>query len=176
MSNSADPTSFVRLMMRHQEELLRFVLPLVGGRLSDAEDVVQEAAIALWKKFDQYDPDRPFLTWAKRFVQYEALMHARRQTRYTFLTEELISSLSVRQDEIEEEKRRRLVVLDHCLAKLPPEDLALVERRYAERSVTVGQLAEAMGTTANVLYKSLARIRRALALCVSRGLASDVAN
>jgi RNA polymerase sigma-70 factor (ECF subfamily) len=163
-------------MMRHQEDLLRFVLPLVGARLSDAEDVVQEAAIALWKKFDQYDPDRPFLTWAKRFVQYEALMHARRQNRYTFLTEELINSLSVRQDEIENDKQRRLAMLDQCLAKLPPEDLALVERRYAERSVTVGQVAEAMGATANVLYKNLARIRRALALCVARKLAVDVAN
>jgi RNA polymerase sigma-70 factor (ECF subfamily) len=163
-------------MMRHQEDLLRFVLPLVGGRLSDAEDVVQEAAIALWRKFERYDPDRPFLAWAKQFVQYEALMHARRQSRYTFLTEELINSLSVRQDEMEEEKRRRLIVLDRCLTKLSPEDLALVERRYAERSVTVGQLAETMGTAANVLYKSLARIRRALALCVIRELTTDVAN
>jgi RNA polymerase sigma-70 factor (ECF subfamily) len=161
-------------MMRHQEDLLRFVLPLVGGNLADAEDVVQETAVALWKKFDHYDPARPFLAWAKRFAQYEVLMHERRRSRYTFLTEELIAGLAARQEQIETNRLRRQSALNECLTKLPSGDLAMVQRRYAERGATVQQLAEATGTTANVLYKQLARIRRTLALCVNRKLAGEM--
>jgi RNA polymerase sigma-70 factor, ECF subfamily len=36
--------------------------------VADAEDIVQQAAIALWEKFDAYDPAQPFTPWACRFA------------------------------------------------------------------------------------------------------------
>src|SRR5262249_45038971 len=74
--SGTDPSLFVRLLLQHQNGLLRYVLPLVGN-LDDAEDVVQQTA--LWQKFDQYDPSRPFLPWAKRFAHHEVLMYHRKQ-------------------------------------------------------------------------------------------------
>ena len=88
----ADPALFVRLLLQHQDAILRYVLPLVGD-LNDAQDVLQDTATALWQKFGQYDPAQPFLPWARRFAHNEVLMFHRRRRRYTFLTEELIDSL-----------------------------------------------------------------------------------
>ena len=165
-----DPTLFVRLLLQHQDTLLRYILPLVG-HLDDAQDVLQQTALALWQKFDQYDPERPFLPWAKRFAHNEVLMHHRKQRRYTFLTEELIQTLSERQGEQELEAEQRRSALQACLDSLPKADRQLLTERYAEAGMTVQQLAATTGQTPNVLYKALARIRRILLDCVGRKLA-----
>jgi RNA polymerase sigma-70 factor (ECF subfamily) len=165
-----DPSLFVRLLLQHQNDLLRYILPLVGC-LDDAQDVLQETATALWRKFDQYDPKQPFLPWARRFAHNEVLMHHRKQRRYTFLTEELIETLAQRSAEREQQAERRRNALRDCVEKLPEADRLLLDQRYGEPGTTVQQLAAQTGATANVLYKALARIRRQLLDCISRTLA-----
>jgi RNA polymerase sigma-70 factor, ECF subfamily len=164
-----DPSLFVRLLLQHQSALLRHILPLVGN-LDDAKDVLQQTAMALWQKFDQYDSSRPFLPWAKRFARHEVLMHHRKRRRYTFLTEELIESLSERQAEQELYTQQLQNALLDCIEKLPEADRLLLNHRYVEPGTTIQQLAAETGQTANVLYKALARIRRQLLHCVSQTL------
>jgi RNA polymerase sigma-70 factor (ECF subfamily) len=162
---------FVRLWVRHQNELLRTIAPLVGS-VDDAQDVLQETALALWKKFDEYDQRQPFLPWARQFAKYEVLMNHRRRQRYTFLTEPLIEALAERQKDLEtiSEKRRRM--LKDCMEALCDSDQLLLRRRYDEPGTTIQKVAEATGQTANALYKALQRIRRQLLLCINRRLAS----
>jgi RNA polymerase sigma-70 factor (ECF subfamily) len=166
----ADPSLFVCLLLRHQNALLRYILPLVGN-LDDAQDVLQQTALALWQKFDQYDAGRPFLPFARRFAHNEVLMHHRRKRRYTFLTEELIETLARRQEELELGAQQRRLALRSCVELLPETDRLLLEERYSASGKTIHQLAGETGQTANVLYKALARIRRQLLHCVSQKLA-----
>lgn len=170
--SGADPSEFVKILLRHQDALLRYILPLVGC-FDDAQDVLQETATAIWRKFDQYDPKQSFLPWAKQFARNEVLMHHRRRRRYTFLTEPLIESLLEQQSQVESLRQRRELALRQCLEKLPEADRALLDRRYAEREMTIQQLAAESGQTANVLYKALGRIRRQLLQCINEKLASD---
>jgi RNA polymerase sigma-70 factor (ECF subfamily) len=164
-----DPSLFVRLLLQHQNDLLRYIVPLVGG-LDDAQDVLQETATDLWRKFDQYDSQQPFLPWAKRFARNEVLMHHRKRRRYTFLTDELIESLGERQSEHERLAQSRRQALQDCLEKLTEADRRLLDQRYAASGTTIQRLAAETGETANVLYKALARIRRQLLDCVDRAL------
>lgn len=168
-----DTPEFVELLVRHQHDLLRYVAPLVGN-LADAQDVLQETAKALWKKFGEYDPQRPFLPWARTFARHEVLMHHRRRRRYTFLSEELIEQLTERQAQRDDDAERRRAALEQCLAKLAPDDRRLIERRYREDG-SIDALAGEIGRTANVLYKSLGRVRRTLLECIERTLAADPA-
>lgn len=168
-----DPSQFVQILLRHQNDLLRFIVPLVGC-FDDAQDVLQETAAALWKKFEEYDPQKPFLPWAKQFARNEILMHHRRRRRYTFLSEPLIESLLAAQPRLETMREQRQKALDECLKKLPDADRTLVDRRYADAESTLQELAEEMGQTANVLYKALGRIRRQLLECINSKMASDV--
>jgi RNA polymerase sigma-70 factor, ECF subfamily len=165
-----DPSLFVRLLLQHQNDLLRYILPLVGC-LDDAQDVLQETATALWRKFDQYDPDCPFLPWAKRFAHHEVLMCHRRRRRYTFLSDELIESLIAHQAEQEREAEQWQEALQDCVNKLSEADRELLNHRYAEPGTTIQRLAAQTGQTPNVLYKTLARIRRQLLHCVGKALA-----
>src|SRR5262249_46772274 len=142
-----DPSLFVRLLLQHQNDLLRHILPLVGC-LDDAQDVLQETATALWRKFHQYDRQQPFLPWAKRFARNEVLMHHRKRRRYTFLTEELIERLAERQSQHEQQAQRRRQALQDCVEKLPEADRLLLDQRYAELGATIQQLAAKIGATA----------------------------
>jgi RNA polymerase sigma-70 factor (ECF subfamily) len=55
--------SLIRLLTQHQEGLYRYVFALVPHE-DDAEDVLQNTNVALYRKSDQYDPGKPFLPWA----------------------------------------------------------------------------------------------------------------
>jgi RNA polymerase sigma-70 factor, ECF subfamily len=47
---------------------------------TQAEDVLQEAALIALRKLDQFDPDTAFVAWMGQIVRYVALNHARRRT------------------------------------------------------------------------------------------------
>src|SRR5947207_5941430 len=58
---------FLSLFLRSEREIFRYVAALVPN-VADAEDIVQQTALALWQKFDAYDPSQPFTPWACRFA------------------------------------------------------------------------------------------------------------
>jgi RNA polymerase sigma-70 factor (ECF subfamily) len=167
-----DTGQFVKLLVQHQNELLRFIAPMVGS-VTDAQDVLQDTALALWKKFEQYDQEQPFLPWAKQFAKYEVLMYHRRRQRYTFLSETLIEALANRQTEQETVSVQRRRALADCISRLREADRLLLKQRYAEKGTTIQQVAALSGQTANALYKTLQRIRRQLYVCVDRKMASS---
>src|SRR5436189_6463885 len=84
---------FMRLFLASEKEIFRYVAVLVP-RVADAQDVVQQTAVALWKKFDQYDPSQPFTPWACRFALLEARQFLRRDHRWgAFLDDDLVEAL-----------------------------------------------------------------------------------
>ena len=64
--------------------------------------------------------------------------------------------------------------LEHCLTKLDEPGRALLEAAYLEEGIVVA-LADRLGRAAQTLYNKLNIIRRALADCVTRRLADEVA-
>ena len=53
---------FMRLFLSREKEIFRYVAAL-APKIADAQDIVQQTAIALWRKFDLYDPTRKQLIW-----------------------------------------------------------------------------------------------------------------
>ncbi|MBN2296820.1 MAG: sigma-70 family RNA polymerase sigma factor [Pirellulales bacterium] len=151
---------------------MRTIAPLMGS-IDDAQDVLQETALALLKKFDLYDPRQPFLPWARQFAKNEVLMYHRRRQRYTFLSEPLIEALVERQKHFETTSGNRHRMLMDCMDRLRDSDQSLLRLRYDEPGTTIQQVADATGRTANALYKTLQRIRRQLLLCIEQKLASS---
>ena len=163
---------FMRLFLSSEKEIFRYVSPLVP-RLADAQDVVQQTAIALWRKFDQYDPRQPFTPWACRFALLEARQFLRRDQRWgTVLDENLIDVLVERRLELGEAMEQRFAHLRDCLQKLPAEQRQTVERYYYERQ-PIDRLAAQSGRSIEALYKLIQRVRQALLECVQRAVRAD---
>src|SRR5215471_11470132 len=91
----------VRLLSRHQDALFRYIFALLPHE-EDARDVLQETSVALYRKFPEYDPDKPFLAWAYRFAYLEVLKQRERNQRRTrHLSRELLERLAREREEHE---------------------------------------------------------------------------
>jgi RNA polymerase sigma-70 factor (ECF subfamily) len=171
---SAAQQRFLSLFLRSEREIFRYVAVLVPN-VADAEDIVQQTALALWEKFEAYDPGQPFTPWACRFALNKARQWIERRQRWQALLEGgLVEELAQRREELRPEIETRLKHLEGCLNKLPAEQRAIVEGYYYRRD-SVEKLAEETGRTVAAAYKTLQRIRHALQTCIenaAKGVAS----
>jgi RNA polymerase sigma-70 factor (ECF subfamily) len=157
----------VRLLSRHQEDLFRYIFALVPHE-EDARDVLQETSVALYRKFADYDPARPFLPWAYRFAYLEALKQRERNQRGARLfNPDLLERLAREREEHESVLQARLRALEQCLDELPAADRALIRQRYQGEARTE-ELVRQAGTSRRTLFRLLDRIRRLLFDCISR--------
>lgn len=160
---------FMQLYAQHDVELRRYVLALVADRTA-MDDIMQETVIALWRKFETYQPDRPFLNWAYRFAYYEVLKHRKQQKlRRRYFSATTVDAVADTWAAEHEGLQARREALLACLEKLPPEDRDLIGLRYAS-DATVASTAAAIQEPAKKLYRALERIRRVLQQCVNRQL------
>jgi RNA polymerase sigma-70 factor (ECF subfamily) len=156
---------FLSLFLRSEREIFRYVGALVPN-VADAEDIVQQTALALWEKFDAYDPNQPFTPWACRFALNKAKQWIERRQRWQALLEGgLAEELAQRREELRPELETRLRHLDGCLGKLPEEQRSIVEGYYFRRD-GIEKLAEQSGRTIAATYKTLQRVRQALQVCI----------
>ncbi|MGA2542647.1 MAG: sigma-70 family RNA polymerase sigma factor [Verrucomicrobiota bacterium] len=163
--SSAAQQQFLSLFLRSEREIFRYVAALVPN-MTDAEDIVQQTAMALWQKFDDYDPAQPFTPWACRFALNKTRQWIERRQRWqALLNRGLAEELAQRREELQPELEQRLRRLETCLRKLPQSRRSLVEGYYYERA-GIEKLAERSGRTAAATYKMLQRIRHNLQLCV----------
>jgi RNA polymerase sigma-70 factor (ECF subfamily) len=157
----------VRLLSRHQEELFRYIFALLPNE-EDARDVLQETSVALYRKFADYDPDKPFLAWAYRFAFLEVLKQRERNQRGSrFLSPGLVEQLAREREEHEPVLQARLQALEQCLNELPEEDQALIRQRY-QGKVRTEELMRQFASSRRTLFRKLDRIRRLLLECVNR--------
>lgn len=156
---------FLSLFLRSEREVFRYVAALVPN-VADAEDIVQQTALALWEKFDSYDPARPFTPWACRFALNKARQWMERRQRWqALLAGGLAEELAHRREELRPDLERRLIHLEKCLGKLPEEQRALVHGYYYRRT-GIQELAGESKRTVEATYKVLQRVRQALQRCV----------
>jgi RNA polymerase sigma-70 factor (ECF subfamily) len=167
-SQSAAQQRFLSLFLRSEREVFRYVAAMVPN-VADAEDIVQQTALALWEKFDAYDPAQPFTPWACRFALNKTRQWIERHQRWHALIEGgLAEELAQRREELRPELEARLRRLEGCLGRLPEEQRSLVEGYYYRRQ-EIDQLAHQSGRTVASAYKALQRIRQALQVCVQGG-------
>lgn len=73
-----DRENFAGLMRRYEVRLFRYVLRISGMHKDDAEDVLQDAFIAIYRNLHGFDPTRKFSTWAYRIVRNATISAARK--------------------------------------------------------------------------------------------------
>jgi RNA polymerase sigma-70 factor (ECF subfamily) len=71
---------FSCLYDRYEERLLRYIRRL--GVEEEAEDVLQEAFINIWKNLNGFDPSLKFSSWVYRIVHNQAVSYIRKKKSY----------------------------------------------------------------------------------------------
>jgi RNA polymerase sigma-70 factor (ECF subfamily) len=165
---------FLPLFLQNQRRLYAYILTLLPNR-ADADDVLQEASLVMWDKFDERAPPEDFTAWGCRIAYFKVLDCYKKSQRRRFLFSpkmlERIAETAVEQSATLQLDARR-EALESCIEKLRPADRDLLGRRFAE-GATTQSTAGALGRSVDAVYKALAKIRQALFDCVSRTLARE---
>jgi RNA polymerase sigma-70 factor (ECF subfamily) len=163
---------FLRLFLQNERRIYAYILTLLPNR-ADADDVLQEASLVMWDKFDEGSPPDDFAAWGCRIAYFKVLdfykKGRRSRVRFSQAMLERIAETAVEHAGTLQLDERREALAD-CLEKLRPKDRDLLARRFADGATTQSTAAQ-VGRSVDAVYKALANIRQALFDCVTRSLA-----
>lgn len=169
---TSDEEAFLRQFMAEERTLLRFIMRYLPS-VADARDVLQETLVTLWAKRAEFDATREFLPWACGIARHKVREFWRRQPRWqAFAEEDLMLLLDARREELSAGLALRTEKLRECVAKLPSESRACLDRYYASEE-PVETIALREGRSVESVYKLLQRTRRVLLDCIERGLRNE---
>src|SRR5438067_5082172 len=77
---SAKVKLFLRLFLQNERRLYAYVLTLLPNR-ADADDVLQEASLVMWDKFDDGQPPNDFTAWGCRIAYFKVLDFYKKRQR-----------------------------------------------------------------------------------------------
>jgi RNA polymerase sigma-70 factor (ECF subfamily) len=163
---------FTALMSRQHASLMGFTLSLVPN-WSDAEDILQQASVVMWRKFGEFQEGTDFLAWGCQVVRFHVTNFVRKRARDKHLfSPELIETMAGEALGDAEHLASERAALQACLGKLDDAGRKLLARCY-EPQATIRQVAHELGRTPNSVYKGLNRLRETLLRCIRRTLSRE---
>jgi RNA polymerase sigma-70 factor (ECF subfamily) len=167
--DQAGEHDFGRLFVRYQPRIYGFIRSLVVSR-TDAEDLLQETASVLWRRFDEFRPGSNFLAWALTAARFQVMYFRQRQRKDMLrFSDKFLDAVGADTTLAAERLGEMQELLEHCMDKLPDADRDIFELRY-RTDLTPKALAERLGRPQSTVYNAVNRIRRVLAECVERAM------
>jgi RNA polymerase sigma-70 factor, ECF subfamily len=153
-----------------QRVVAAFIRTLVPD-FSEADDILQRVAVALVRKFDDYDSSRPFAAWAIGMAKWEVLAYRRERAldRHVFFAEGLIDRIADSYRHLSEERSPKREMLAKCFDRLDTRAREAIDLRYAKNLRTL-EIAQEMQMSDSAVRKLLSRARVSLRDCVDRRL------
>jgi RNA polymerase sigma-70 factor (ECF subfamily) len=172
MSDASQQERIMALLTGHQRRLMIYIRSLVPNR-TDAEEILQEVNLHLWRHANELRAEENFAAWADHAVRYQVLTYRKRLGRHRArFSDAIVDQLSAQAETLAEGSDRRQSALEDCLKKLSEKDRGLILARYAP-GATVAQVAAFTDRSAKAIYESLDRIRRRLFECIERTLTAE---
>ncbi len=133
-----------------------------------SEDVLQQVAVVLVRKFGEYDPAQPFLSWALGIAKFEILKEQRRgaRDRHVF-GDDLTERLGAAYEKMSGQLEAYGPMLDECLKEVDCRARLALDLRYVE-DLKPADVAEQMEMTPGAVRVLLHRARTALRDCIER--------
>lgn len=159
----------MRLWTITQPVVADYVHALVRDHAS-AQDVLQETALVIFRRFAEYDDTRPFAAWALGIARYQVLGLRRDLMRSPVVFDDQV--LAIFTDtwaELAPQESDHAELLRPCLDLLSAHARRLVQMRYFE-DLNASEIAQRLGLTAAAVRMALQRIRQQLRACVERQL------
>jgi RNA polymerase sigma-70 factor (ECF subfamily) len=143
--------------------LLRYAAHSCGNP-SAAADILQQAYLRIARHAKPFTTESDFWNWLCCLVRCAALDHIRHRSRRSALMEKFAhwrAARSATDATWHPATNSPAALADEALASLPPEDAAMLRRKYCDGSST-DELAAALGISAKAVEHRLARLRHDL--------------
>ncbi|MFC1760685.1 sigma-70 family RNA polymerase sigma factor [Planctomycetota bacterium] len=163
--------NFVSQLIICQHQIYSFILTLVPN-WSDADDIMQETAEVMWRKFQDAEHINNFAAWGKTIARNKIMnFYAKKKRERILFNDAILEDIIQREEKTSYQGETRKRALQGCLAKLGSNDRRLIQVLY-EDGITIKKLAEEVKRPVQGLYKAMARIHHRLQQCVRRSLSS----
>jgi RNA polymerase sigma-70 factor (ECF subfamily) len=172
MTEQPNGENFIRFYSKYEGQIRAYLRSLLPT-WDDVDEVIQNVAVVLWKKIEQFDPDTEFMKWACIVAKYEVLSYRRSKARDRLsFSDEVFEIMAEEGREELEQREDELRVLESCVQKLKPAQTKLIQACYT-RGLKVKDLASDMRTSPGALYERLNLIRKKLHVCMSLQLGEN---
>ena len=167
MINDQEQERFMRLWTDAQPAVVHYLHAMVRDPVA-AKDLVQETALVLFRRFGEYDGQRPFLAWALGVAKLKVLGLQRDEARsfVTFDTELFEQFTDVWAD-LAPKASERSAALEVCLERLPARPRQMVRLRYFDE-MNSEEIAQRLGAKSAAVRVALQRIREQLRVCIEQ--------
>jgi len=172
-AKAGDVRAFSTIVENYQRMVFTIILKIVDNR-EDAEDIMQEVFVKVFKSLGKFKEESEFSTWLYRIAYNTTVSELRkRKLSYVPINDNPDTGDEEFTDEEELDAHEiKLQYLDEALKELPPDEIFLVTLYYfKEQSIeAISEISNL--SVANVKVK-LYRIRKKLALEINRLLADE---
>jgi RNA polymerase sigma-70 factor, ECF subfamily len=160
-----------RLLAQHRHILQAYLTVAVGDN-QDAEDLYQEAVMAIWEHRAEFRLGTDFRAWALTIARNRTLaFHKNKKSRASPIDPRSLDALAAAAEQVFDHSdipgRKR--ALHECLDRLQPAAREALELRYAKQE-PMEDSARRAGRSIQGFYGILKRARQALRACVERKL------
>lgn len=159
--------AFVRLLGQNQRRIFLYVMSLVPNFV-EAEEIIQETNLVLWREFGQFQLGTNFAAWACKVAFHQVLAWRKRKQRDRLeFSSEFLEAVAEEVAASSEVLEERSLALSRCLEKLPSPQRDMLRLRYSEGQA-IEAIARRLDRTVDAVYRALSRIRHALHECVTQ--------
>jgi len=162
---AGDRAAFEVLVRRHNQRLFRAARAITRSD-ADAEDVIQQAWLDVFRKLAQFRGDASFATWATRIAVHQAVATTRKRP----LVAEVIDAPSEVAPDAELSRAQIGALLESCLAGIPQGNREVMVLRDV-LELDTAETAACLGLTEEAVRVRLHRARAAVAAAVTEQLA-----
>jgi len=168
---ACDEAAWTAFHETYAPRLFRYLLVVTGGREELAAEALQQTWIRCVRHIRRFESEEALWGWLTVLTRSSVTDEHRRQSRFFgFLQRLFESSPALSPDaEVPDPDRDLQALLESGLDRLAPDERALIQARYVERSPT-REIAAELGTSEKAVESRLARLRTRLREDVMRQL------
>ncbi len=136
-----------------------------------AADILQNVAVVVVRKREEFDAQRPFLPWALQIAKLEVLKHRRTLARDRHLfSDELVEQVAQAAVEVGGDLIARRRALADCIQRVNGRSRRALLLRYVE-GLKSSEVARRMSLAGGATRTLLMRVRQTLRKCIENNLA-----
>lgn len=165
--NSDRIEEFIELLGKHDQGLTAYVMSLVPSS-ADAQDILQDTKMALWRSMDRYEAGSNFGAWARKTALNRVMNWRKkkgRENQRLWFTDECYELLAEDYEPVSDQGVEQSQKLKTCITRLQPAHREILVLRYF-RDSSVEDVAARVERTVEATYRVLSRIRLALRKCM----------
>lgn len=171
MMKRRDKNLFTALICEHMDMLLAYIRATIDDP-GTVDDIFQETMLVAWRRFDDYDPNRPLAHWLRGIARKLILAHfSSLKRRPAYCSDVVLQILDERLTHIDQRPgdtwQDKVVALEACLEHLPATLRQCTELFYRGQCKTE-EIAQTVHASREAVKKRLQRARALLADCLRR--------